>query len=129
MPMGIAGIAPFAKRRNNMNIIILLLTFLSIVAPAPDPECISDWVLLWETQDVNYCDTYSLYACEITKTSEYWGEYSTIKYKSLCVFDELISPQAETVFMSFLPIVTTGCPEGSWLDNGSCVILGTPVTP
>ena len=107
-----------------MNIIILLLTFLSIVAPAPDPECVSDWVLLWETQDVNYCDTYSLYACEITKTSEYWGEYTTIKYKSLCVFDEIISPQqAEEVFMSFLPVVSTGCPE-----NG-CVIIGTPVTP
>ena len=106
-----------------MNIIILLLTFLSIVAPAPDPECISDWVQLWEIQDAYSCDTYSLYACEITETSEYWGEYTTIKFKSLCVSDELISPQAEEVFVSFLPIVSTGCPE-----NG-CVILGTPVAP
>ena len=112
-----------------MNIIILLLTFLSIVAPAPDPECVSDWVLLWEVQDCRYCNgqdsygDYSLFTCEITKQSNYWGEYTTIKYKSLCVFDELTSPQAEDIFVSFLPVVSTGCPE-----NG-CVIIGTPVAP
>ena len=117
-----------------MNIIILLLTFLSIVAPTPNAECTSDWMLLWEVQDCRYCNgqdsygDYSLFACETIKSSESLGEYTTLMFESQCVYAAGIElPPAEEVFVSFLPVVTTGCPEGSWLDNGSCVILGIPV--
>ena len=119
-----------------MNIITLLLVFFSIFAPNPDPDCTGDWMLLWKVQDCAYCNEqdsygdYSLFACETMKTSESLGEYKTLKFESQCVYAAGIElPPAEEIFVSFLPVVTTGCPEGSWLDNGSCVILGTPVTP
>lgn len=117
-----------------MKIIIFLLLFLSIFAPDPDPECISDWELLWEIQECPYCNeiepygTYSLYSCEVMKFSESLGEYKTIKFKSQCIYSAGIEIPPEDVYVSFLPVVTTGCPDGAWLDNGYCVRLIPPVT-
>jgi len=116
-----------------MNIIVFVLVFLSLLVPDPDPECVSDWELLWEIQECAYCDeiepfgTYSLYVCEIMKFSGE-DEYPSIKFKSQCIYSAGIEIPPEDVYVSFLPVVNTGCPEGAWLDDGDCVILIPPVT-
>ena len=117
-----------------MNIIILLLTFLSIVAPPPDQECVSDWYLLWEVPNCSYCKEqepygdYSLYVCTIKKSSPA-GEYSTAKFGSSCQYEEQEPVPAQEQQLVFLPVVTTGCPEGASLTDGYCTIIGVPVTP
>ena len=115
-----------------MKIIILLFLLSIFNAPPPDQECISDWVVIWEFPEHRYCNEqnpfgdYSLYTCEIIKPSEWWGEYKTQKLESQCVYDEIVLP-VEEMLMSFLPIVTTGCPEGAWLTDGYCTIIGDPI--
>ena len=110
-----------------MKIILFLLLFLSFT-PEPDPECVSDWFLMWDVEDCAYCNAskpygdYYLYSCEVVK------EYTSIKFKSQCVYSSGIEIPPEDVYVSFLPVVTTGCPDGAWLDNGYCVRLIPPVT-
>lgn len=110
-----------------MKIILFLLMFLSFT-PEPDPECVSDWFLMWEVEDCAYCNAskpygdYYLYACEVVK------EYTSIKFKSQCIYGAGIEVPPVDIYPLFLPMIVD-CPEGSRLENGRCVILGEPVIP
>jgi len=117
-----------------MKILLFILIFLSTLAPDPDPECISDWYLMWEIPNCSYCDkfepfgSYSLYSCQVIKSFADGEEYTTIKYKSQCVYDMGIEIPPEDVYTIFLPTIHNSCPDGSWLEDGNCVILIPPVT-
>ena len=115
-----------------MKIIILLFLLSIFNAPPPDQECVSDWYLLWEVPNCSYCKEqepygdYSLYVCTIKKSSPA-GEYSTAKFGSSCQYNEQEPVPAQEQPFVFLPVVTTGCPEGAWLTDGYCTILGDPI--
>lgn len=117
-----------------MKIILFLLMLLSPLVPDPDPECTSDWYLMWEIPNCPYCDdlehygTYSLYSCEVIKFSDVYGEYKTTKFKSECVYGMGIEVPPKDVYAMFFPTISNSCPDGSWLENGNCVILIPPVT-
>lgn len=115
-----------------MKIIILVMLLSIFSAPAPDPECISDWHLLWEVPNGPYCKEqdpygdYSLFVCTIKKSSPAYGEYFTAKFKSVCQYEEQ-EPVAKEAHLFFIPFVTVGCPEGAWLTDGYCTIIGDPI--
>jgi len=94
-----------------MKIIILLFLLSIFNIPAPDPECISDWYLLREVPSCSYCKEqdpygdYSLYVCTIKKSSPAYGEYFTVKFKSICQYEEREPIPAQDVQFTFLPIV------------------------
>jgi hypothetical protein len=112
-----------------MKIIILLLALLSIVAPAPDPECVSEWNLLWEIPDCVICDDlepfgdYYLYNCTIIKSSSAFGDYNSVKFVSQCIYGAGIEVPSKDVYVSFMPTISSGC------SGEGCTILGVPPIP
>ena len=118
-----------------MKIIILLLSIFFALAPPSDPECTSDWYLIREVSNCSYCKEqepygdYSLYVCTVTKSSSAYGEYSSVKFGGICQYDEQEPVPAPELQLFYLPIVTTGCPEGAFLTEGYCTILGVPIVP
>ena len=107
--------------------IIILFLLLFVLTPAPDTECVDDWAIIRQYE--NYCDNngaYTLYVCTIQKERN--GElYTTVKFKSECSVNGTIP--AKELHLFYLPIVTTGCPEGAFLTEGYCTILGVPIVP
>jgi len=118
-----------------MKIIILLFLLSIFNAPPPDQECISDWAVIREITNSQHCNEqnpfgdYSLYICSITASSPAYGDYLTAKFASSCQYNEQEPVPAQKPQLVFLPVVTTGCPEGAWWTDGYCTIIGVSVTP
>lgn len=95
-------------------LLIVLLSMLGNESPVPPPEllpeCISEYFYVWGFQEHGYCNEqtpfgeYHLFACRVTKQSNYFGEYETFKFVNKCIYTPNIDIESEA-YLILLPLV------------------------
>ena len=74
------------------------------------PECISEYFYVWGFDEHGYCNeqtpfgNYHLFACRVTKQSDYFGEYTTFKFVNTCIYADKLASESEA-HLVFLPLV------------------------